>query len=166
VTLLTALVLGFTSAVIPVVSVELGLVAMARASAVPDWLLALAAAVGQVGGKTLWYLVGAGVISRMPGWHRRAGRGRRPRAPSARRALWAVRLAALQAWVGERPWGPGALNFVSALTSVPPFAVYSVLAGTLRMPLPVFLVTGLAGRYLRLLAVLGAGGQLLGWLLG
>ena len=42
----------------------------------------------------------------------------------------------------------GALNFVSAAAGFPPFFVMAVLAGTLRMNVVVFFVTGLVGRTL------------------
>ena len=150
------------SAVVPVVNMELTVVAVAGASTVPGWVLALTAAVGQVAGKTLYYLVGAGVISTVPALRR----GGRTRPPSARRTRWALRIAAVQAWAALRPWGPGALTFVSAVTGLPPFAVTSLLAGTLRVPLWLFWATGVGGRFLRFLAVVGAGERVTQWLVG
>jgi membrane protein YqaA with SNARE-associated domain len=163
VTVVTTALLAVASAVVPVVNLEVALLGVAAASRAPEWVLALTAAVGQVAGKTLYYLVGSGVIARVPGLRRRAGA---PRPPSVRRARWALRLAAVQAWAVARPWGPGALTFASALTGLPPFAVTSLLAGTLRMPLWLFWATGVAGRFLRFLAVLGAGSRAAEWLVG
>ncbi len=162
---LTTFLLALASAALPVVNMEVALVAADAASTAPDWLLAAAAAVGQVAGKTLYYLLGAGVISpsRLLGGDRGRRRPARPVGP--RRALWAVRLAAVQAWAQQRPWGPAALTFVSAVTGLPPFAVTSFAAGTLRVPLWLFWATGLSGRFLRFLAVVGVGGRLTEWLL-
>lgn len=161
---LTTFLLALASAALPVVNMEVALVGAVAASSAPGWLLAAAAAVGQVAGKTLYYLLGAGVISpsRLLG---RPGRGTR-RPPGPRRTRWAVRFAAVQAWAQQRPWGPGALTFVSAVTGLPPFAVTSFAAGTLRVPLWLFLATGLSGRFLRFLAVVGAGGELTDRLVG
>ncbi len=148
---------------VPVVNMELTVVAVAGASTVPGWLLALSAAVGQVAGKTLYYLVGAGVISTVPALRRRRGIDG---PPSPRRTRWSLRLAAVQAWAELRPWGPGALTFVSAVTGLPPFAVTSLLAGTLRVPLWLFWATGVGGRFLRFLAVVSAGDRVTEWLIG
>jgi len=45
--------------------------------------------------------------------------------------------------------------FASASSGFPPFAIVAVVAGQLRMSLPLFFVLGLAGRWLRFAAVLG-----------
>ena len=55
----------------------------------------------------------------------------------------------------DRPVVASLFVFVSAATGVPPFAILSVLAGQLRMNLPLFLAIGLVGRWLRFVAVLG-----------
>ncbi|CAA9432942.1 MAG: hypothetical protein AVDCRST_MAG35-2737, partial [uncultured Quadrisphaera sp.] len=91
--MLTTALLAVASAVVPVVNLEVTLLGVSAASRAPGWVLALTAAVGQVAGKTLYYLVGAGVIARVPGL-RRARRAARP--PSARRTRWSLRLAAVQ----------------------------------------------------------------------
>lgn len=158
-TVLSTYLAGLTSALLIVVSIDLIIVGVDAASATPPWVIALAAALGQVTGKTFYYLLGAGVISRAPSLHLPGRRAAGP--PSPRRARAAVRLAAVQAWAAARPWGPAALILWSAAVGLPPFAATSVVAGALRMPLWLFWVTGVAGRFLRFLAILGAGGELL-----
>ena len=64
--------------------------------------------------------------------------------------------ASLERWherAEGRPWFTAALLFVSAATGFPPYAVTAVLAGTLRVPFWIFLVTGTLGRGLRFWAV-------------
>jgi membrane protein YqaA with SNARE-associated domain len=45
--------------------------------------------------------------------------------------------------------GPGGFVFLSSTTGIPPFTVVSILAGTMRIPIAVFLLPGLAGRLVR-----------------
>jgi membrane protein YqaA with SNARE-associated domain len=66
----------------------------------------------------------------------------------------------LRAWCEQHAWGPVAVTLVSAFSGVPPFAVFSVLAGSLRMPWWLFLPAGLVGRFARFLAILLAPGLL------
>jgi membrane protein YqaA with SNARE-associated domain len=141
--LLATIAIGFASALVPLINIEAYLgVRAAVASVQGAWLLAFAAAAGQIGGKLVWYYLGASALNW--GWIRR--RVEKPK-NAARLELWRRR-------THERPVVAGLLVFVSALTGLPPFAVLSVLAGQLRMSLVVFCVLGLAGRWLRFLAVL------------
>ena len=64
------------------------------------------------------------------------------------------------AWCDRHAWGPSAVTAVSAFVGLPPFAVVSVLAGTVRMRWWLFAVIGLAGRFGRFLAILLAPGLL------
>jgi membrane protein YqaA with SNARE-associated domain len=139
----------FLSAIVPVVNAEVYLVGVAVASSSPRWYLALAAAAGQVLGKVLFYLVGRGVLD-LP---RLRGRG-------TATGRWTRRLQTAQDWAGRHAWGPAALTGASAVVGLPPFAVVSLLAGTLRMRWWVFVLVGLGGRYLRFLLVLLAPGLL------
>lgn len=165
VTLVSTYLLGLSSALLVVLSIDVLILGVDAASGTPPWAVALAAALGQVTGKTFYYLLGSGVVARVPSLHlrrRRPGSAGSEAAPlSPRRARAALRLAALQAWAAARPWGPAALILWSAAVGLPPFAATSVVAGALRMPLWLFWVTGVAGRFLRFLAILGAGGELL-----
>lgn len=133
--------LAFTSALVPVVNIEAVVaVACTQSSAAPI-LLALAAGVGQMAGKLLWYWGGSNV-QRAPWVARRLAKPK----PQAALERWRVR-------VHGRPYLTGAILFASASFGFPPFAVMSVLAGAIRVPLPVFLVIGLIGRSIRFYAV-------------
>lgn len=138
------LAIAFISAVVPVVNLEAYLGIRAAVADVDDrWLLGFVAAVGQMAGKVLWYYLGASSLEW--GWVKR--RVEKPKA-QARLVTWRGRTE-------ERPVLAGLLVFASALTGFPPFAILSVLAGQLRMSLTLFVVLGLAGRWLRFVAVLG-----------
>lgn len=142
--LLTLLLLGFASALVPVINIEAYLALLAAVSEVGSvWVLALTAAVGQMFGKLLWYRIGASSLGW--GWVRR--KVEKPKA-MARLELWRAR-------THQRPVVAGALVFVSAVTGLPPFAVLSVVAGQLRMNLTLFLGLGLLGRWVRFAVVLG-----------
>jgi membrane protein YqaA with SNARE-associated domain len=135
---------AFVSALVPVVNIEayLGLrVAVADVDQV--WLLGLAAAVGQMLGKLVWYQLGASSLGW--GWVRRGME--RPRRQEMLR-VWRRRTE-------QRPVVAALVVLGSAVTGLPPFALVSVLAGQLRMNLPLFALVGLAGRWLRFTAVLG-----------
>lgn len=142
--LLAIVLLGFASALVPVLNIEAYLAIREAVSEVDSvWVIALAAALGQMVGKLLWYQIGASSLGW--GWVRR--RAERPKA-QARLELWRNR-------THERPVLAGGLVLFSAFTGVPPFAVLAVLAGQLRMSLALFLGLGLAGRWLRFALVLG-----------
>lgn len=142
--LVALVVLGFASALVPVLNIEAYLAIREAVSEVESiWLIALAAAVGQMIGKLLWYQIGASSLGW--GWVRR--RAEKPKA-QARLELWRSR-------THERPVIAGTLVLVSAFSGLPPFAVLAVLAGQLRMSLTLFLSLGLLGRWLRFALVLG-----------
>lgn len=142
--LLTLLGIGFASALVPIINIEAYLAVLAAVSDVDEiWVLALAAAVGQMLGKLVWYRIG--VSSLGWGWVRR--KVETPKA-QARLELWRAR-------THDRPVAAGSLVLVSAIVGLPPFAVLAVVAGQLRMNLVLFLTLGLAGRWLRFVAVLG-----------
>jgi membrane protein YqaA with SNARE-associated domain len=147
------LLIGFASALVPLINIEAYLSVRAAVASVEGiWLLSLVAAVGQMFGKVIWYYLGASALSW--GWVRR--RAEKPK-NAARLELWRAR-------THERPVLTGTLVFVSAFTGFPPFAVLSVLAGQLRMSLTLFLVIGLVGRWLRFAAVLGGAAWLSAWM--
>ncbi len=137
------------SAVVPVANAELYLVGVSLASDASPVPLALAAALGQMVGKMLFYLVGRGAVD--------LSRLRREGTANGR---WATRMERVQAWCDRHVWGPTAVTAVSAVAGLPPFAVVSVLAGTLRMRWWLFAGVGLVGRFGRFLAVLLAPGLL------
>jgi membrane protein YqaA with SNARE-associated domain len=142
--LLGVVAVAFASALVPLVNLEAYLGVRASVGGIDNiWVLGLAAAVGQMLGKLVWYYLGASSLSWA--WVRR--RIETPKA-EARLEKWRAR-------THEKPVVAGGLVFVSALTGFPPFAILAVLAGQLRMSLTLFLVLGLAGRWLRFTAVLG-----------
>jgi membrane protein YqaA with SNARE-associated domain len=135
---------GFVSALVPLVNIETYLSVRGAVAGVEGlWLLSLAAAVGQMLGKVVWYYLGANSLSW--GWVRK--RAETPKA-QARLELWRSR-------THERPLLAGSLVLVSAFSGFPPFAILAVLAGQLRMSLTLFFVLGLLGRWARFAAVLG-----------
>lgn len=132
---------SIASALIPVVNIE-GILAVA-VSQRPDaaMSLVLAATVGQMLGKIAWYWGGMH-LDRAP-WINRHLEKPKPK-------------AALERWHDRaegRPWFTAGLLFVSAAVGFPPYAVTAVLAGVLRVPFAVFILTGLLGRGLRFWAV-------------
>lgn len=138
------LVLGFASALVPIINLEAYLAVRAAVAEVDAvWLLALVAAVGQMVGKLVWYQIGASSLDWA--WVRR--KVEKPKAKE-RLELWRGR-------THDRPVLAGSLVLLSAVVGLPPFAVVAVLAGQLRMSLPMFLVLGLLGRWLRFVTVLG-----------
>ena len=140
------------SALVPVVNAEVALVAVALVSPVPPLVLALVAGLGQMVGKMLFYLLGRDALD--------PERWRRWRREGTATGRWATWTARVREWAERHTWGPAALTGVSALTGLPPFAVVSVLAGTLRMRWWVFAGIGFAGRSTRFLLVLLAPGLL------
>lgn len=133
------LVVGFLSALIPVVNIELFLIAAAAiaSGSYPVWTLGVVAGFGQMGGKCILYWSGGTAVNS------RAGRRfSADRVETLRRRMRAM-----------NPWVLSGFNFVSALAGVPPFFLVSVLAGVIEMKFWQFLVTGLTGRVLRLVAI-------------
>jgi membrane protein YqaA with SNARE-associated domain len=141
---LALLGLGFVSALVPLVNIEVILGARGAAADSGDlWMLSLAAALGQMAGKVVWYYLGANALSW--GWVRK--KVETPKA-QARLEKWRTRTQ-------TRPVITSLLVFASAASGFPPFAIVAVLAGQLRMSLTLFFTLGLAGRWLRFAAVLG-----------
>ena len=152
---LALLGLGFLSALVPLVNIEVILAARAAAVATGGlWTLSFAAALGQMFGKVVWYYLGANALNW--GWVRR--KVETPKA-QAKLELWRRRTQ-------DRPLVGAALLFASALSGFPPFAIVAVLAGQLRMNIPIFLGVGFVGRTLRFAAFLGGGGVLGGFTSG
>jgi membrane protein YqaA with SNARE-associated domain len=112
------------------------------------WILAVVAAAGQMVGKTIWYMAGRHALD----WDWLARKTAKPR--------WQAALARWQGRIDGRAWVAALILLVSATFGFPPFAILSVIAGQLRIPLALFLVTGTVGRTLRFAGILG----LAGWL--
>ncbi|MFN2495134.1 MAG: VTT domain-containing protein [Pseudonocardiaceae bacterium] len=159
-----ALIIGvcLVSALVPVVNAELFLVGLViQQPQLPWWLVGLAAAVGQLIGKLVFYYAGRGAL-RLPA--RRGSLGRLRRKPDpALESRWAARLARFQQTCRDRPiWSAGVL-VTSAGVGVPPFAATSLVAGAARIPLGMFVVTGLVGRFARFSAIAVSPGLLGTW---
>lgn len=108
------------------------------------WVLAIVAAGGQMLGKTVWYTAGRHALD----WDWLARKTAKPR--------WQAALARWQRRIGDRTWVAALVLLASATFGFPPFAILSVIAGQSRIPLPLFLVTGIVGRTLRFAGILGA----------
>jgi len=108
------------------------------------WVLAIVAAGGQMVGKTIWYMAGRHALD----WAWLARKTAKPR--------WQATLARWQRRIGDRTWVAALVLLASATFGFPPFAILSVIAGQLRIALPLFLVTGMVGRTLRFAGILGA----------
>ena len=106
--LLALLGVGFLSALVPVVNMEAYLAVRGSVADVAGiWGLGLAAAVGQMAGKLVWYYLGANALSW--GWVRR--KVEKPKA-QARLDLWRERTQ-------RRPVVSGLLVFASAASGSP-----------------------------------------------
>lgn len=129
--------IGVGSGVVPVVSIEAYLLAVA-AMAPPETLVAalFVTTVGHMVAKCLLYLTGSGAVKLPLLGRRTAGlhelRNRLERRP---------------------PAGTTAVVFASATTGFPPFYLVSLAAGSIRWPLGRFLLVGGCGRLLRFAAV-------------
>lgn len=141
------------SAIVPLLNAE-AYIAGVGALAADDlgrlglWVVAVVAAGGQMVGKLAWYAAGRYALEW--GWlHRKTASPK-----------WQARLATWQRRIGTRPWVGALILLASAAVGFPPFAIMSVIAGQLRVPLPVFLLAGMLGRTARFAAVLGAAGWL------
>ncbi len=149
--LATVLGLAFVSALIPVVNMEAILAVTVTQSSWSPLILALVAAAGQMSGKLLWYWGGSNV----------------DRAPWVARWLAKPKSqASLERWhvrVHGRPYWTISVLLLSATVGFPPFALMSVLAGLLRVPLSVFVVTGFLGRTARFYAVLVGADFAMNW---
>ena len=135
--------------VFPLVNIELYLITVVSTTDTAVWwVLGLAAAVGQVAGKTLFYLAGKGsfTLGERLGRMTQAKRGSR----------WAEWLRRFHQRVEERPWWGVAVLFASAIPGVPPFTLMSFVAGAAGIRFVAFLLASLAGRGLHFLLVAGA----------
>ena len=152
---LTLLAVAFVSALVPVVNLEIYLGGVALlGQPLNGWEmagLAAVAAAGQLAGKTLFYFAGRGVLT-LP--RRFLPAALTDGSTSARRTRMAARMRRWKQQIQDRRWLSGVLVGASAAGGLPPFALVSVAAGTLRVPLPVFVMAGLAGRWVRFAVVL------------
>jgi membrane protein YqaA with SNARE-associated domain len=140
---------ALVGSVLPVVNIELYLIGvLSVVDGLPWWALALAATVGQLAGKTLFFLAGRGSVrlgerlGRMTRWGK-----------DHRTARW---LEQFRRKAEHRPvWGLAVL-FLGAVTGIPPFTVMSFVSGTAGVRLLGFLGVSFVGRAAHFLAVAGA----------
>ncbi|MGH8794621.1 MAG: VTT domain-containing protein [Stackebrandtia sp.] len=132
------------SALVPVVNAE---AYVGGAGALPGNAAVLAvaavAAAGQMVGKLAYFWLGQNSLN----WPWIRNKTESPK--------WKAAFDRWQRRIDGNRWSAGGILFASASAGLPPFAVMSVLAGQLRMSLPLFLVVGFVGRFARFAAVLG-----------
>lgn len=139
--LLGTFLFSVASALVPVLNVEIYLAALPNVEE-RAFEFAVVAGTGQTLGKILWFY--AGIHSMKVSWLKR----------KMETEKWQ---ASYQKWhqrIVGRPVLAGTITFVSAFSGFPPLAIIAVLAGSLRMNLPLFIGTTLVGRILRFWAVL------------
>lgn len=162
--LLVTAVAAAGSALLPLLSVEvlvLGLMAVHPTA--PVFAVGAAAGIGQLAGKSLYFFAARGSI-RLPGWLRRT----RPLTPSRYRlGVLAKRVRSLLDAVRERcvrhpRWMFGGYA-LSTVVGLPPLLGTTVLAGLARMPVALFLTTGVLGRTVRFTVLAAAPALLAGW---
>ena len=142
---------SIASALLPILNVEAYLAAVAlKAHNLSDWQLAAVGGAGQGIGKILWYLAGMESL-----------RIRRIR-EKMETEKWQLSYERWHQRIVGRPMLAGGITFASAVTGFPPLAIIAVLAGTLRMNFPIFMVTVFAGRTIRFWLVLAGVGLLFG----
>lgn len=123
------------SAIVPFVNAELYLVAAsAYASPTVAWMLVIAAALGQMVGKSLMYYAGVGALA-LPG-------------ERLRRMVAQVRARYEGAGATGTTLGTGVI-LMSAGVGLPPFYVVSIACGLLRIPFAQFFILGFMGRLAR-----------------
>jgi membrane protein YqaA with SNARE-associated domain len=144
---LTTLLVGFGSAVLPVINIEAYLSALGAAvtSTTPMVVaVSAAAAVGQTIGKVVLYYAAEWAMN-LP-WIRK--KMAKPKFQESYQR-WQTRIK-------EHPGQIAVLLFASASLGFPPLLVIAVLAGQLRVNIWLFVTMCVTGRFLRFLVILGA----------
>jgi membrane protein YqaA with SNARE-associated domain len=164
--LLVAAGVAFGSALIPLISTEVFVIALiTREPNLPCLALGAVVAVSQIAGKLFYYLAARGTL-RLPSFMHRE-----PRPLTERRLRWQQRTKRMRAWLDRitekchrHPhWMTGTYG-VSAVVGLPPFMATTVLAGLARMPMVTFLTAGLVGRWIRFTLLAMSPALLTGWL--
>ncbi|TDQ00491.1 hypothetical protein [Labedaea rhizosphaerae] len=147
--------LAFLLAVFPFGSIELFVVGLVvREPEIPWLALGVCTAAGQVLGKVVHYYAARGVV-RLPAFTRADAKPQ-----EKERTGWRARAADWMAMAmdraQERPgWMFGVFS-VSTVVGLPPFGATTVLAGVVKMRMPVFLAVALPGRCIRYCALAAA----------
>ena len=138
-------VVGLLSAVVPVISIEAYLVAVANSvHGTAAIVHAIAAATGQTVGKAILYWLSVRATT-LPWFRRKISSDKWQRSYD----LWRARIEA-------HPWSTSLLVLVSAFISIPPLYLLTVIAGQLRFRLSSFLAMVFMGRLTRFLIMLSS----------
>jgi len=152
--LLSTLGVGLVSAVLPVVNLEIYLGVVATQLDGPSGALtvslAAAAGLGQGLGKFVWYLVAARSLE--SAWVQR----------KLAKGSWRLRYDTWRARIAGRPWLTVGVLLTSSVLGMPPLLVIAVVAGSLRVPVALFLPTVIVGRAVRFWCVLTGVGFMVG----
>lgn len=125
--------------VFPLVNIELYLIGvLSSVDGLSWWPLALAAAVGQVTGKSLLYFAGRGSITLSQRMSRRLRLNKHGR--------WSAWFQTFQQRTQQRPWWGTGVLAISAVPGFPPYSLMCVLSGAAGLPFSAFLAASLAGR--------------------
>jgi membrane protein YqaA with SNARE-associated domain len=159
--LAVALGVAIAAALFPPLSLELFTVGLVlKHPEIPWWLLGIVVAVGQFGGKLVYFYAGRGQI-RLPQFlHRKATAatqdGPPPPPPTGWRRYWHRAFMWVRAgWIWlrdkchEHPYWMFGATVSSSLVGLPPFAATSVLAGLAGLSLRSFALGVIPGRFLR-----------------
>jgi membrane protein YqaA with SNARE-associated domain len=158
---------AFGSAVIPLISIEVFVIALVtREPGLPCLALGAVVAVAQIAGKLLYYLAARGTL-RLPSFMHRE-----PKPMTDRRLRWQQRTKRARAWLDRLTekchrhphWMTGTYG-VSAVVGLPPFMATTVLAGLAKMPMATFVTAGFVGRCIRFTLLAMSPALLSGWLL-
>jgi membrane protein YqaA with SNARE-associated domain len=149
------LAVGFVSSVVPVLNTELFVAGlMVERPGVAWWLIGIAAAVGQVTGKLLYYYAGRGGVN-LPQRLRKSANGK---------GRWKRCVSMFRQWCRTKPLYSAAIMSSSAVVGVPPIAATSIAAGAGTVSLRWFVGITLPGRALRFAAIAAAPALVVGWL--
>ncbi|MGP4017127.1 VTT domain-containing protein [Saccharopolyspora sp. 5N708] len=140
----------------PLVNIELYLLGVvSTVDGANWWALGLAAALGQVAGKTLFYFAGRGGFA--------LGDRLRKRFEAKRSGRWAAWFEKFHQRTQQRPWWGLGVLCLTAVPGIPPYSLMCFLSGAAGIPLLGFLAASIVGRGLHFLIVAGAP-ELLHWL--
>ncbi|WP_199439021.1 hypothetical protein [Umezawaea beigongshangensis] len=150
------------SALVPLISVELFVIGLvSQQPHISCWWLGGAVALGQVGGKLVYFLAARGSLH-LPSFLKR--RERPVRELSPRRARWAARLEVVRERCHEHPHWMFGTHAVASVVGMPPFMFTTVLAGLAGMSVRTYVATGVLGRFARYTALAASPAAMVGLL--
>jgi membrane protein YqaA with SNARE-associated domain len=131
---------GFLSGFIPLINLEIFLLGMISILHLSDmlWMIALAAAAGQMLAKMILYYASAGVIKIT----KKKGKRFDPK-----------KIEKISEKLLKGGWKGDSVMLASALFGLPPIYLTALVAGIARYPIVKFLILGLIGRFFRFFAV-------------